>query len=97
MKDISGYEGLSFWARRGPDSQAVAAMLAVIGVDSLDELAAKAVPTGIFDKLSDAGVAPGLDKLPPPASEVTNNASTAGFPASYRFRGSARCHTVGNH
>jgi glycine cleavage system P protein (glycine dehydrogenase) len=54
----------------GPDSQAVAAMLAVIGVDSLDELAAKAVPTGIFDKLSTAGVAPGLDKLPPPASEA---------------------------
>jgi glycine dehydrogenase len=45
-------------------------MLAVIGVDSLDELAAKAVPTGIFDKLSATGVAPGLDKLPPPASEA---------------------------
>jgi glycine dehydrogenase len=49
----------------GPDSQAIAAMLAVIGVDSLDELAAKAVPTRIFDKLSATGVAPGLDKLPP--------------------------------
>jgi glycine dehydrogenase len=45
-------------------------MLAVIGVDSLDELAAKAVPTGIFDKLSATGLAPGLDKLPPPASEA---------------------------
>jgi glycine dehydrogenase len=54
----------------GPDSQAVAAMLAVIGVDSLDELAAKAVPTGIFDKLSATGVAPGLDKLPQSASEA---------------------------
>jgi glycine dehydrogenase len=54
----------------GPDSRAVAAMLAVIGVDSLDELAAKAVPTGIFDQLSAAGVAPGLDKLPPPAGEA---------------------------
>ena len=53
----------------GPDSQAVAAMLAVIGVDSLDELAAKAVPAGILDKLTD-GDAPGLDRLPPAASEA---------------------------
>ena len=35
----------TFAARHiGPDSAAVAAMLAVIGVDSLDELAAKALP-----------------------------------------------------
>jgi glycine dehydrogenase len=54
----------------GPDSQAVAAMLAVIGVDSLDELASKAVPTGILDTLTDSGAAPGLDKLPPAASET---------------------------
>lgn len=54
----------------GPDSQAVAAMLAVIGVDSLDELAAKAVPAGILDRLSDTGTAPGLDRLPPAASET---------------------------
>ena len=54
----------------GPDGQAVAAMLAVIGVDSLDELAAKAVPTGILDKLTDGGAAPGLDRLPPAASEA---------------------------
>ncbi|HZU48774.1 MAG TPA: aminomethyl-transferring glycine dehydrogenase [Mycobacterium sp.] len=53
----------------GPDRQAVAAMLAVIGVDSLDELAAKALPTGILDALIDSGAAPGLDKLPPAASE----------------------------
>lgn len=60
----------TFAARHiGPDSPAVAAMLAVIGVDSLDELAAKAVPTGIFDKLAD-GAAPGLDALPPAASEA---------------------------
>ena len=39
----------------GPDSPAVATMLAVIGVDSLDELAAKAVPTGILDQLIDGG------------------------------------------
>ena len=61
----------TFAARHiGPDSQAVAAMLAVIGVDSLDELAAKAVPTGILDKLTDSGAAPGLDALPPAASET---------------------------
>ena len=54
----------------GPDSAAVATMLAVIGVDSLDDLAAKAVPTGILDKLTDTGDAPGLDRLPPAASEA---------------------------
>lgn len=54
----------------GLDAQAVATMLAVIGVNSLDELAAKAVPTGILDTLTDAGVAPGLDRLPPPATEA---------------------------
>jgi glycine dehydrogenase len=53
----------------GPDSQAVAAMLNVIGVGSLDELAAKAVPAGISDALSGTGAAPGLDRLPPAASE----------------------------
>ncbi|OBI77988.1 aminomethyl-transferring glycine dehydrogenase [Mycobacterium asiaticum] len=53
----------------GPDSQAIATMLAVIGVDSLDDLATKAVPTGILDKLT-AGAAPGLDALPPAASEA---------------------------
>jgi glycine dehydrogenase len=61
----------TFAARHiGPDSQAVAAMLAVIGVDSLDELASKAVPTGILDKITDGGAAPGLEELPPPASEA---------------------------
>ncbi|OBH53508.1 glycine dehydrogenase (aminomethyl-transferring) [Mycobacterium mantenii] len=61
----------TFAARHiGPDSQAVAAMLAVIGVDSLDELAAKAVPAGILDRLTEGGAAPGLDQLPPPASET---------------------------
>jgi glycine dehydrogenase len=53
----------------GPDSDAVAAMLAVIGVGSLDELAAKALPAGILDALNGDGVAPGLDQLPPPATE----------------------------
>src|SRR5689334_22945969 len=54
----------------GPDDDAVAAMLEVIGVDSLEELARRAVPTGILDALTDTGAAPGLDQLPPPASEA---------------------------
>ena len=54
----------------GPDSDAVAAMLEVVGVDSLEELARRAVPAGILDKLTDTGAAPGLDQLPPPASEA---------------------------
>ncbi|CDO88780.1 glycine dehydrogenase (aminomethyl-transferring) [Mycobacterium triplex] len=61
----------TFAARHiGPDSQAIDAMLDVIGVGSLDELAAKAVPAGILDKLSDDGAAPGLSALPPAASEA---------------------------
>ncbi|OBK29704.1 glycine dehydrogenase (aminomethyl-transferring) [Mycobacterium asiaticum] len=53
----------------GLDADAVATMLAVIGVDSLDTLAVKAVPAGILDKLTEAG-APGLDRLPPAATEA---------------------------
>ncbi|WP_020100161.1 aminomethyl-transferring glycine dehydrogenase [Mycobacterium sp. 360MFTsu5.1] len=53
----------------GPDGDAVATMLGIIGVDSLEELAAKALPAGILDALSSAGLAPGLDELPAPASE----------------------------
>jgi glycine dehydrogenase len=61
----------TFAARHiGPDGQAVAAMLTVIGVDSLGELASKAVPAGILDRLTDGGAAPGLDRLPAPASET---------------------------
>src|ERR1700754_2141671 len=45
-------------------------MLTTIGVDSLDELAAKALPAGILDALAAEGVAPGLQQLPPPASEA---------------------------
>lgn len=61
----------TFAARHvGPDGQAVATMLSVIGVDSLDELAAKAVPAGILDKLTAAGAAPGLDELPPAVTEA---------------------------
>src|SRR5246127_239700 len=44
-------------------------MLKTIGVGSLDELADKALPSGILDALSDDGVAPGLDQLLPAATE----------------------------
>ena len=54
----------------GPDSAAVAAMLEVIGVDSLDELARRALPAAILDAVTDSGAAPGLDQLPPAASEA---------------------------
>ncbi|NTY60606.1 aminomethyl-transferring glycine dehydrogenase [Mycolicibacterium sphagni] len=52
----------------GPDSDAVATMLDVIGVGSLDDLAAKALPAGILDALAE-GLAPGLDQLPAAVSE----------------------------
>ena len=52
----------------GPDADAVATMLKTIGVSSLDDLADKALPSGIFEALSADGLAPGLDQLPrPPA------------------------------
>jgi glycine dehydrogenase len=54
----------------GPDSDAVATMLEVIGVDSLEELARRALPAKILDALSESGAAPGLDQLPPAASEA---------------------------
>src|ERR1700761_5210923 len=54
----------------GPDADAISTMLKTIGVGSLDELAEKALPAGILDALSDDGLAPGLDQLPPPASEA---------------------------
>jgi glycine dehydrogenase len=67
---VSDYTNSLFADRHiGPDSDAIAAMLEVIGVDSLEELARRAVPAGILDKLTDTGAAPGLDQLPPPASE----------------------------
>jgi len=53
----------------GPDADAVDTMLKVIGVGSLDELATKALPSGILDTLTVDGVAPGLEQLPPPATE----------------------------
>ena len=39
----------------GPDADAVATMLKTIGVGSLDELAEKALPSGILDALADGG------------------------------------------
>jgi glycine dehydrogenase len=53
----------------GPDADAVATLLETIGVDSLDALAAKALPAGILDTPAD-GIAPGLDHLPPAATEA---------------------------
>ncbi len=53
----------------GPDADALATMLGVIGVSSLDELAAKALPAGILDAPGADGIAPGLDGLAPPVSE----------------------------
>jgi glycine dehydrogenase len=53
----------------GADADAVATMLKTIGVGSLDELAEKALPTGILEAVSPTGVAPGLDQLPPAATE----------------------------
>lgn len=50
----------------GPDSDAVAVMLDTIGVATLDDLAAKALPANILDALSADGVAPGLESLPAP-------------------------------
>src|ERR1700742_2510830 len=54
----------------GPDSAAVSAMLEVIGVDSLEEMARRALPAGILDGLLSSGDAPGLDQLPPAATEA---------------------------
>lgn len=53
----------------GPDPDAVATMLKVIGVDALADLAVKALPAGIIDQIGTDGVAPGLDHLPAPATE----------------------------
>ncbi|MCP9275167.1 aminomethyl-transferring glycine dehydrogenase [Mycolicibacterium arenosum] len=53
----------------GPDGAEVATMLEVVGVGSLDELAEKALPAGILDTVTIDGVAPGLEQLPPPATE----------------------------
>jgi glycine dehydrogenase len=67
---MSDSENFTFASRHiGPDADAIATMLAVIGVGSLDELAEKALPAGILDALNADQVAPGLDQLPPAATE----------------------------
>jgi glycine dehydrogenase len=68
---VSDYAEPRFADRHiGPDHQAIATMLDFIGVDSLDELARRAVPASILDEPTATGAAPGLDRLPPAASEV---------------------------
>ncbi|WP_416061128.1 aminomethyl-transferring glycine dehydrogenase [Rhodococcus indonesiensis] len=52
----------------GPDAAGLRRILDVVGVESLDELAAKAVPAGILDARTD-GVADGLESLDAPMSE----------------------------
>ncbi len=52
----------------GPDAQGMRRILDVVGVDTLDELAAKALPAGILDK-RDGDVADGLEVLDAPLSE----------------------------
>ena len=60
----------NFAARHiGLDADALATMLGVIGVTSLDELAAKALPAAILDALGVDGTAPGLETLPAPITE----------------------------
>ncbi|AEV75300.1 glycine dehydrogenase, decarboxylating [Mycolicibacterium rhodesiae NBB3] len=67
---MSDSENFTFAARHiGPDDDAIATMLATIGVGSLEELAKKALPAGILDPLTEDQVAPGLDQLPPAATE----------------------------
>ena len=67
MPEITAHD--AFASRHiGLDPTAIAHMLGVIGVASLDELAAKALPAEILDAVTD-GVAPGLETLPTPASE----------------------------
>jgi glycine dehydrogenase len=68
---MSDYSNPLFSDRHiGPDSDAVATMLDVIGVDSLEALARRALPAKIVDTLTDSGAAPGLEQLPPAASEA---------------------------
>ncbi|WP_092807695.1 aminomethyl-transferring glycine dehydrogenase [Rhodococcus globerulus] len=52
----------------GPNAAELARILELIGVDSLDDLAAKAVPSVILDA-APGGIAAGLDALPLPVGE----------------------------
>ncbi len=62
----------------GPDSVDLERILHVIGVQSLDHLAASAVPDSILDGSVD-GVADGLDTLPPAVGEHAALAELAGL------------------
>ena len=53
----------------GLDADALVTMLGVIGVTSLDELAAKALPPAILDAVGADGTAPGLETLQAPITE----------------------------
>ncbi|MCF8571799.1 aminomethyl-transferring glycine dehydrogenase [Gordonia sp. HY002] len=59
----------------GPDAAELARILDVLGVASLDELAADVVPATIADGVGDDGVATGLDALPAPLSEAAATAA----------------------
>ncbi|MBY6686844.1 aminomethyl-transferring glycine dehydrogenase [Rhodococcus sp. BP-149] len=65
----------------GPDAEQTARLLDVIGVASLDDLAAAAVPADILDAAVD-GIADGLDALPAPVSEHEALAELAALAAS---------------
>lgn len=71
----------------GPDAPAVDTLLSTIGVESLDELAAKALPAGILDPLTAAGVAPGLEHLPPRPARPRHSRSCGRWP----IRTPSRC------
>ncbi|OSC35005.1 glycine dehydrogenase (aminomethyl-transferring) [Mycolicibacillus koreensis] len=53
----------------GPDPAALQTMLAAIGVSSLEDLAARAVPATILDPGDGTAPAPGLENLPPAVGE----------------------------
>ncbi|MGN0101781.1 MAG: glycine dehydrogenase (aminomethyl-transferring), partial [Dietzia sp.] len=63
--------GGEFVARHlGPDADGLAKILDTIGVGSLDELAERAVPSVILDRVGPDGRSAGIDALPEPLSEA---------------------------
>ena len=63
--------GGEFVARHlGPDADGLAHILSTIGVESLDDLAGRAVPSVIVDEVGPDGRAAGIDALPEPLSEA---------------------------
>jgi len=65
----------------GPDAAELTRILDVVGVGSLDELAARAVPASILDP-APAGIAAGLDALDAPLSEDEALAALSGLAAT---------------